>query len=137
MKSIILTSLLLLLAGCGGTPPSQIAIPQNADIRASLSFDIVSGAPQAEVVFMYTTPVAPGSKELGAPTTIAVDDPRLDGDALTAKTDSGSPVYTSTTAAPRPSNTISGRVNGVLYEGKTVPGAQRNSKVQVVTLVAK
>ena len=137
MKTIVLASLVLFLVGCGGTTAPQIAIPQNADVRASLTFNIVSVSPRAEVVFMFTTPVAPGSNELGAPTTISVEDPRLDGNALTENTESGSVVYISTTATPLHSNIISGRINGVLYEGKTVPGAQRNSKVQVVTLAAK
>src|SRR5262245_6987164 len=121
MRNLILVLFLFFLTGCGGTTTtsSKVEIPPNADIKASLRFKNVSGTPHAEVVFMYSTPVAPGSKELAAPTIFAVEDAKLDGEALTANTEAGSTVYISTTSKKNPSNTISARINGKVYEGRT------------------
>jgi len=138
MKILLLILVFAFIAGCGGTTPQQVVIPPNADIRADIAFKEESGASRVDVVFYFSAPVAAGVKDSPPQQTVPVEDPRVNGEPLTpATSETGTAYYTSTNARSVLSNVISARVNGKLYEGKTIPGSNIKDKKIAVTLVPK
>jgi hypothetical protein len=138
MKNVFLISVLFLITGCGGPARQQVEIPANTDIRADIAFKTEEGGQRVDVIFYFSTPVAPGVKTSPPQQTVPVEDPRVNDQPLTeATSETGTPHYTSTTVNSLPSNVISARINGRLYEGRTVPGSTIRNKQMAVTLVPK
>ena len=138
MKNIFLILVVLLITGCGGEV-AHVDIPANTDIRADVAFRTdESGTRHVNVVFYFSTPVAPGQKDSPPQKTVPVADPRINDQPLTqATSESGTTYYTGTGIDSLPSNLVSARVNGKLYEGRTVPGAAIQNKQATVTLSPK
>lgn len=138
MKSILLILVFLFIAGCGGTTPQHVEIPPNTDIRADIAFTENSGSWSADVVFYFSAPVAAGVKEPPPQQTVPVEDPKINNEPLTpATSQTGTPYYTGTAVRPALSNVVTARINGKLYEGKTIPGSAVPNKKTAVTMVPK
>ena len=138
MKNILLIFVFLIIAGCGGTTPQQVDIPPNSDIRADIAFKEDAGVWKADVLFYFSAPVAPGVKESPPQQIVPVEDPKINNEPLTpATSETGTAYFTTTAARPALSNVVSARINGKLYEGKTIPGSAIPNKKISVTLSLK
>lgn len=137
MKICITLFLLFLITACG-PKPAEVTIPADADIKTSLLIKRFTGGRTIEVTFFYTLPVQSGSKNDGGIETVAVEDPRLNGLALTVATsESGLPYYTIADAPITAQNTISAFINGKPYEAKLVPQSTLDNKSVTAVMVPK
>ena len=135
---LILASLFISACGGDGASHQQVEIPPNADIRADIAFKTEEGIRRVDVTFYLSTPVAPGDKNSPPQRTVPVEDPQVNGVPLNqATTEGGTVYYTSTSVNSEPSNLVSARINGKLYEGRTIPGSVIPNKQMAVTLVPK
>ncbi len=130
---LILIAVLLIGAGCG--PGLSVATPDELYAQVYVRKEFLP--PTLEIIF-YSKRQQEGNSMAGTMTVLAVDDPRLNDVPLDRlATEPGKTSYTIGSSGVTNLNTLSAKINGKRFEGRTPINMFQTNQMTAVTMMPK